>query len=622
MGALATAVRTRDRVAARVSFDWIAVALGAWLVGGFYLDLWAHRHGRAESFFTPWHAVLYGGLLVNAVFYGLVAARAIRRGSPLRDAFPKGYELPLLGVLVFGIGGFADMLWHLAFGIEVSLDALLSPTHLVLATGGLLILIGPLRAALAGAAPRAAGVLSLAFVLAVLAAFTQFASPAVEPLAERLPARSILPRQADLYAMRPDGSAQTRLTNGDGLDHWLPRLSPDGRRLAYSAFPALPAAGPAVRESDRIDIYVANADGSGARKITDGPHQNWLGGWSPDGARIVFASDRDGALHIYVMNADGSDQRRVGDTALVGGRPAWSPDGRSIAFAGGPFDEMRVYVMAADGTNVRRLTAGAGNEYSPAWSRDGARIALAASRGGNTDVYVVDVDGSAERRLTTDPGFDSDPAWSPDGSRIAFVSDRDWNAEIYVVGVDGTGETNLSRDPSLDDGDFGFSWSADGPIVYTAHGRRSAWQADGLRESLGIASTLVQSALLAGVIVFALTRRLAPFGAFTIVFGLYGVLSSVLTDEYRLILAAIVAGALADLLARGLERSRSRDRDVRLIAFAVPATYAAVYLLTLQLGNGVAWSVHLAFGSIVLAGLVGVLLSLLVAGGAVARETS
>ncbi len=57
-----------------------------------------------------------------------------------------GYGLSLLGVSIFALGGVSDMIWHMLFGIEVNVDALLSPTHLLLAVGMALIVSGPLRA--------------------------------------------------------------------------------------------------------------------------------------------------------------------------------------------------------------------------------------------------------------------------------------------------------------------------------------------------------------------------------------------------------------------------------------------------------------------------------------------
>lgn len=606
-------LRERTAAIARHRFDLVALMLGAWLVAGFYTDLWAHAHGKAESFFTPWHALLYGGLSANALFYGAVAARAVRDGVPLRASLPRGYGLSLAGVLVFAVAGFGDMLWHVAFGIEESVDALLSPTHLLLATGGILILGGPARAALAGAAPPFAGAVSLALALAVLAGFTQFASPAVHPLAERLPGAAMLSRQADLYSMRADGTAQTRLSTGGERDHWLPRLSPDGRRLAYSAGPARDlAASDYAMDTDRVDVYVANADGSFPRRLTDSG-QNWLGGWSPDGRQLVFVSRAPAAerSRIFAINADGTDLRPVGDATLDAGLPTWSKTGL-IAFNAFHGDGLDVYVMESDGANLRQLTTDAAHDFAPAWSPDGSRLAFTSERDGEADIYVMQADGTGQRRLTTDGDYDGWPAWSPDGTRIAFVSFRDWNGEIYVIAADGTGETNLSRNDSLDEGVLGVSWSADGTLHYTAQGRTPVWMDD--TRPLGIASVLLQTALLAAMVLFAVVRGLAPLGALTLMVGLYGALLSVITDEFRLVPAAVIAGMLGDGLVARLRPSASRPLQLRLVAFAVPASYMALLLLTLQLGLGVGWSVHLAFGSIAVAGIVGLLLSLLVSG--------
>jgi hypothetical protein len=93
--------------------------------------------------------VLYSGF---AALGGWLAAAALRRrrpGEPPGRWVPAGYGLGLLGVGVFLAGGIGDMIWHQIFGIEVGLDALLSPTHLVLLVGGVLMLTTPLRATVA-----------------------------------------------------------------------------------------------------------------------------------------------------------------------------------------------------------------------------------------------------------------------------------------------------------------------------------------------------------------------------------------------------------------------------------------------------------------------------------------
>jgi len=172
-------------VAGGAGFDWLMAGFGAWLIGGLYLDGWAHIHVPAlETFFTPWHAVLYSGYLAGALALVVTFVRNRRRGATRAGALPPGYRPSLVGAFVFFFGGVADMLWHVTFGIEKGVEGLISPSHLVLALGGGLMVTGPLRAGLArpgGAEPRWLAqipmVLSLTTFLSLLTFFTEYASP-------------------------------------------------------------------------------------------------------------------------------------------------------------------------------------------------------------------------------------------------------------------------------------------------------------------------------------------------------------------------------------------------------------------------------------------------------------
>lgn len=140
-----------SRVSPRIGglgFDLGMAVLGAIFVGGLFLDGWAHTHGKVDqSFFTPWHAVLYSGFVLN--FLALAGAVGLNRsrGYPWPQAIPTGYALSLLGLGLWFIGGPGDLLWHTLFGIEENVDALYSPTHLLLASGLVLAVTGPFRAA-------------------------------------------------------------------------------------------------------------------------------------------------------------------------------------------------------------------------------------------------------------------------------------------------------------------------------------------------------------------------------------------------------------------------------------------------------------------------------------------
>lgn len=178
---------TADRSKAGLRYDWAYVALSFWMVGGLHLDAWAHHQQDLETFFTPWHAVLYSGFLALAGLLAGTFIRSLRAGLAWQKAVPAGYELSLLGAVLFAAGGLGDALWHSIFGIEVDIEALLSPTHLVLALGGGLIVSGPFRAGWARkeSKPRLAallpGLFSLSLILSILAFFTSFANPLANP---------------------------------------------------------------------------------------------------------------------------------------------------------------------------------------------------------------------------------------------------------------------------------------------------------------------------------------------------------------------------------------------------------------------------------------------------------
>lgn len=171
-----------EQPGAGIGFDWIIAVLSLWFIGGLYLDGWAHLHvPQLETFFTPWHGVLYSGYV--AIVVVLLVTWFRNRADGYRP-IPLGYELSIVGAAIFAAGGVGDMVWHMLFGIEVDLDALLSPTHLVLALGGTLIVTGPMRAAwrrsdagLEGLASKAPMLISLTLLLSAFTFFTQYLHP-------------------------------------------------------------------------------------------------------------------------------------------------------------------------------------------------------------------------------------------------------------------------------------------------------------------------------------------------------------------------------------------------------------------------------------------------------------
>lgn len=174
---------TRDRSTA----DWLHWSMtGAhlWILGGLFLDGWHHIHDPGlESFFTPWHGVLYSGIGIAMAIMAEQVRRNRLQGLRGVAAIPAEYRLAAVGGAVFVSGGLVDMAWHEILGIEVGVEALLSPPHLLLCVAGVLVFTGPLRAAWRTLPQRPGwrdvgpALFSLMGLAALLGFFTQYVSP-------------------------------------------------------------------------------------------------------------------------------------------------------------------------------------------------------------------------------------------------------------------------------------------------------------------------------------------------------------------------------------------------------------------------------------------------------------
>jgi TolB protein len=141
--------------------------------------------------------------------------------------------------------------------------------------------------------------------------------------------------------------------------------------------------------------------------------------WSRDGRRIAFDSPWHGKLQVFVAHADGSGARRLTKLAGGAGSPTWSADGSELAFDSGG----GVYVIGADGKHLRRIASGRAPEWAPAGNR------IAYERG--VSIREVSPTGGGDRLLA----HGTAPVWSPDARLIAFV-DR---GRVAVMNADGSG---------------------------------------------------------------------------------------------------------------------------------------------------------------------------------------
>lgn len=248
--------------------DAVTAALGAATVLAVYVDGWAHVHvGGLDTFFTPWHAALYGTFTLLAGWVAVTAFRHRDRETRLLRSVPRGYGMALIGAVIFAVAGVGDLLWHQLFGVETAVDALVSPTHLLLLTGGLLLALCPARSVWPANPARRSVPLPWVLVVSIAAAtaLVQFFLSYVSVFAADAAATAVqlipegLPGHAALEAPVSLGLAGYVVTS---LLMVLPLVRADrAGTLPVGAVTALTAAVavPATLLSARLDFVVAAA---------------------------------------------------------------------------------------------------------------------------------------------------------------------------------------------------------------------------------------------------------------------------------------------------------------------------------------------------------------------------
>ena len=185
------------------------------------------------------------------------------------------------------------------------------------------------------------------------------------------------------------------------------------------------------------ELFIANADGTGERKLLSTSEMDYSASFSRDGKWIVFTSERKGSADIYRVHLDGSGLERLTDNTAFDDQAVLSPDGTYLAFVStrstGTAD---IWTLDLKSHRLRNLTRGAGGNFRPSWSPDGKWIAFSSDRntfvrprgdGPNefeqvqeTSIYMIQADGTGLRRLTPAGLFAGSPKWSADGEKVVF----------------------------------------------------------------------------------------------------------------------------------------------------------------------------------------------------------
>ncbi len=209
-----------------------------------------------------------------------------------------------------------------------------------------------------------------------------------------------------LYTARPDGGDVRALAPAPGTYNAEGTISADGWIVFTS-----------TRDGD-LDLYKMRLDGSALTRLTGTPGYDGGAFFSADGKRIVFRASRPesaaelaeyrallgrklvrpGKLEIYTMDADGSNVRQVTRLGAASFAPFFHPDGKRIVFASNVGDprgrNFDVFIVNDDGTGLERVTTNESFDGFPMFSPDGKKLVFASNRNGKrpgeTNVFIAD----------------------------------------------------------------------------------------------------------------------------------------------------------------------------------------------------------------------------------------
>ena len=216
----------------------------------------------------------------------------------------------------------------------------------------------------------------------------------------------------------------------------FPAISPDGKQVTFSW---------------RGDIWKVPSAGGVAVRLTSNPATETRSAWSADGKLIAFTSTRLGGVNLFVMNADGTGVRPLTQSDRRMELAGFTPDGARVLFSssreGDVYRAPRPYYVPVEGGTPERLMDCFGD--FPAMSPDGARIAFERGTSewsrrnykgpDNRDLYLYDVKAKTFSRLTSYDGNDGKAHWRDD-STLVFLSDRELSAtNLYQMKLGDTG---------------------------------------------------------------------------------------------------------------------------------------------------------------------------------------
>ncbi len=270
-------------------------------------------------------------------------------------------------------------------------------------------------------------------------------TPALSPDGRRLAFTATVPvSQLDSISLTPPGmepaGPPTALITENVYRYALVFISPDGLHLALTL----------VRRGTEGDIWVSDIDGRNARLLSMIPNSSFCAGWLPDSSGLAYSRYSPKGGEIWSMSLRDGVERRLSSAPINGGFPMLSPDGRQVIYHTAP---------TSLGMTLRKLNLETGQTSDlvggkdvragfGVWSPDGKEIAFLLQHGQDDQLATVSSNGGNYTEWTTGKGKTWASGWSPDGQAVIATAQRDGVWNVYAINRDRT-EKKLTDYTSL-----------------------------------------------------------------------------------------------------------------------------------------------------------------------------
>lgn len=231
-----------------------------------------------------------------------------------------------------------------------------------------------------------------------------------------------------------------RMLTNDKSDSLLPHFSPDGRKVMYTGY----------YRSGFMDLFQIDLAANSRKPFASYKGSNTGGDFSPDGKKVAMILTATGNAEIWTANANGTGFRRLTKTPATESTASFSPDGSKILFAADNRGSPQIYTMPANGgrpsvvrTNISRYCS------EPAWNpKDPNKIVFTLAQGRGFQVAVYDFSKRVSEVVSAGEST-STPRWLNDGRHIICAKARGKNRQLYII------DTETKRQAPLHTASFG-----------------------------------------------------------------------------------------------------------------------------------------------------------------------